>query len=134
MPKFDRTSDRSALSGVSAWVLLLFAVPLAAHHSPAVFDQSAQIVLPGTVSEFRWMNPHAWIDLDVVGDGEITGRWSVELTAPTYLVRAGWRRSTLSPGDQVTVIVNPLRTGEKIGKFVRVTLPDGTELSERAQP
>jgi hypothetical protein len=80
------------------------------------------------------MNPHSWIDLDVAGDVVLAGRWSVEMTAPTYLVRAGWRRSTLSPGDEVVVVVNPLRTGEQIGKFVRVTLADGTELSERARP
>jgi hypothetical protein len=122
------------MAGVGACVLLLLVGTLAAHHSPAVFDQSAEVVLTGTVSEFRWMNPHSWIDLDVAGDAELAGRWSVEMTAPTYLVRAGWRRSTLSPGDEVVVVVNPLRTGEQIGKFVRVTLADGTELSERARP
>ena len=136
MRKSDRRSDRKWRSGtVGVWFVILIGAPLAAHHSPAVFDQSTQIVLSGTVSEFRWMNPHSWIDLEVESAGtELDGRWSVEMTGQTYLVRAGWRRSTIVPGDEVRITVNPLRTGEKIGKFISVTLPDGTELSERARP
>lgn len=104
-----------------------------AHHSPAVFDLGREITLEGVVNQFRWTNPHSWIELTVrnaAGDPET---WAIEMTGPTHLVRAGWTRRTVSPGDEVTIVANPLRTDEKVGKFVSVVLPSGDELSERAR-
>ena len=57
--------------------------------------------------------------------------WGVELTSPTYLIRAGWKSNTIKPGDKVTVVVNPVRSGEPSGIFVSLTLADGRELLER---
>jgi hypothetical protein len=115
-------------------VLVLFAASAAvAHHSPAVFDLGRQITLEGVVTEFRWTNPHSWIELSVSNPAGGTDRWSIEMNGPTHLVRAGWRRSSVSPGDQVMIVANPLRTDEMIGKFVSITLPGGRELTERTQ-
>jgi hypothetical protein len=117
-----------------ATIVLMMLAPaslLMAHHAPAVFDQTRTIVVEGTVTEFVWSNPHSWIRMDVVGDnGKITN-WSMEMNPPTYLVRGGWRSTTLKPGDKVTVVANPLRTGEPGGKYVSITLPDGRVLGEQ---
>ncbi len=95
-----------------------------AHHSFAMFDQSRQVTLVGTVKEFQWTNPHTFIEL-VDGSGKT---WSVELNSPNNLLRQGWKRTALSPGDKVTVIINPLRDGKPGGLFNAVTLPNGTVL------
>jgi hypothetical protein len=104
---------------------------LFAHHSPAAFDRTKEVTLKGTVKEFRWQNPHTWIELNVPdGKGKMV-LWGVELTSPTYLVRAGWKSNIIKPGDQVTIIVNPVRTGEPAGIFRKLILADGRELTER---
>jgi hypothetical protein len=120
---------------IAACAALLVAGSAAAiaHHSPAVFDLGRQITLEGVVAEFRWTNPHSWIELTVTDAGGGTTAWSIEMNGPTHLVRAGWRRSTIAAGDAVTIVANPLRTDEKVGKFVSVTLPGGERLTERAQ-
>jgi hypothetical protein len=102
-----------------------------AHHSPAVFDRTREVTLAGTVKDFRWQNPHTWIQIEVPGERGGTVLWGVELTSPTYLVRAGWRSNTIKPGDKVSIVVNPVRTGEPAGIFVSMTLADGTVLYER---
>ena len=112
-------------------MLLVVAATAFAHHSPAVFDLTKQVKVVGVVKEFRWTNPHSWIELDVRGPKGAEA-WAVEMTGPTHLVKAGWKSTTLKPGDEVTITVNPLRTDEKVGKFVSVTFKDGRVLSERA--
>jgi len=103
------------------------------HHSPAVFDQTKQITLVGVVQEFRWTNPHSWIALNVRNEDGLLIVWDIEMTGPSHLVRAGWRSTTVSAGDEVTIVANPLRTEEPVSKFISITLADGTELSERVQ-
>jgi hypothetical protein len=109
---------------------LSIAVSFAAHHSPAVFDRTKEVKLVGVVKEFRWSNPHSFIELDVQNEKGEIDRWAVEMNPPSYLVKAGWRSSTVKPGDSVTVLVNPLRTDEKVGKFVSITLAGGQVLTE----
>lgn len=112
-------------------ILLVTAGTAFAHHSPVVFDLTKQVKIVGVVKEFRWTNPHSWIELDV-RTGRGAEAWAVEMTGPTHLVRAGWKSSTIKAGDEVTITVNPLRTDEKVGKFVSITLRDGRVLTERA--
>lgn len=122
---------KKAVFGWAAAVLTLTA-PVLAHHSPAAFDRTKQVKLVGTVKEFRWQNPHTWIE--VIVKDEKTGQdvvWGVELTSPTYLVRAGWKSNTIKAGDKVTVVGNPVRSGEPAAIFVSLTLADGRTLYER---
>ena len=95
-----------------------------AHHSFAMFDQTKQVSIAGTVKDFEWTNPHAFIELEAP-DGKL---WSVELNSPNNLVRQGWKRTALKPGDKVTVVLNPLRNGQPGGLFNGVTLPSGQVL------
>jgi hypothetical protein len=112
-------------------VVLGLAVPALAHHSPAAFDRTKEVKLVGTVKEFRWQNPHTWIEIIVPNEKGQDVVWGVELTSPTYLVRAGWKSNTIKPGDKVTVVGNPVRSGEPSAIFVSLTLPDGRTLYER---
>jgi hypothetical protein len=107
------------------------AVPVAAHHSGAGVDRTKTVTVQGVVKEFRWTNPHSWIDLEVAKPAGGSDLWSIEMNPPPFLIRSGWKSSTLKPGDKVSVTLNPIRTGEPGGIFVSVTLADGTTLGGR---
>lgn len=114
---------------MGAAAVLLAAVPALAHHSFAMFDQRRIVTLEGTVTEFQWTNPHAFLHVEVTEDGRKTA-WHVELNSPNNLRRQGWRSDSVKPGEAVTVVINPLRDGTSGGLFVSVTLPDGTILGD----
>jgi hypothetical protein len=123
---------RKALLGWSAALTLAAAVPVLAHHSPAAFEAQKTITLTGTVKEFRWQNPHTWIEVLVPDEKGRDVLWNFELTSPTYLIRSGWKSNTLKPGDTVTISGRPLRSGEPGSAiFMSVTLADGRTLGER---
>jgi hypothetical protein len=123
---------KKSLLGWAAGVALVASTPVLAHHSPAAFEPTKTVTLTGTVKEFRWQNPHTWIEVMVPNEKGQDVLWAFELTSPTYLVRAGWKSNTLKPGDKVTIVGRPLRTGEPGSAiFTSVTLADGRELRER---
>jgi hypothetical protein len=113
--------------GALGLAALAVAAPALAHHSFAMFDQRKVMTLVGTVHEFQWTNPHAWIEMDVP-QGRTTQRWSIELNSPNNLKRQGWTRTSLKPGDKVTLRMAPLRSGEHGGLFLDVKLPNGKVL------
>ncbi len=117
-----------AVAVASAAALALAASPAGAHHSFAVFDRSRQTSISGTVKQFEWTNPHCWIQLLVVDDKGSSVEWSLEGGSPNILGRNGWKRTTLAPGDHVTVLIYPLKTGEPGGSFLEVHKADGTVL------
>lgn len=117
-----------AWSGLAAGLLIAVGGGGAlAHHSFAMFDQTKMMVLEGTVLEFQWTNPHAFIELDVANGGS-PQHWSIELNSPNNLKRHGWARNSLSPGDRVKVRVAPLRNGKHGGLFLDLTRADGKVL------
>jgi hypothetical protein len=121
-----------AFLGLAAALTLLAAAPALAHHSPAAFEPQKTVSLTGTVKEFRWQNPHTWIEILVPNEKGEEVLWAIELTSPTYLIRAGWKSTTLKPGDKVTVVGRPLKSGEPGSAiFTSVTLADGRTLYER---
>jgi hypothetical protein len=100
-----------------------------AHHSFAMFDTTAKVTLTGTVTEFQWSNPHAYIELDVAeANGTAKKHWTIELGSPSILQQSGWKFKDLKFGDKVTATINPLRSHEPGGLLVEVTLPDGRVL------
>ena len=107
------------------------AVPAVAHHSPSAFDRTRQVTVTGVVKAFKWQNPHSWMEVDVTDDKGVTQTWGIEMTSPTFLIRAGWTSKTVKPGDKVSVTAYPVRTGEPGGMFVNVTLPDGRVLGDK---
>jgi Family of unknown function (DUF6152) len=126
-----RIGSRGCFAAVALAVAALAVATAAyAHHSFAMFDQSKQLSLKGTVREFQWTNPHAWIHLDVPGTDGTKETWQVELNSPNNLKRQGWKSTGVKTGDQVTLVLNPLKDGSKGGLFVSVTLPDGSVLGD----
>ena len=113
-----------------AALVLGVSAPVLAHHSFAMFDQTKQVTLKGTVREFQWTNPHAFIHVQVLANDGGSEIWQVELNSPNNLKRQGWKSSTLKTGDNVTVVLNPLKDGSKGGLFVTITLPDGSVLRD----
>lgn len=102
-------------------------MPARAHHSFAAFDMEIERTLEGEIVEFDWAEPHTRTWIDARNANGTTTRWNVEGMSPSYLGRRGWTRSTLQPGDRVSIVIHPLESGEPGGTFVRVTLADGTE-------
>jgi hypothetical protein len=113
------------LAAMGAAVAL--AVPAAAHHSFAMFDQKKVMTLEGTVKEFQWTNPHSFIELEVPRRGGVD-HWSIELNSPNNLKRQGWTRTSLKPGDKVTLRMAPLRNGKPGGLFLDAKLANGKVL------
>ena len=105
------------------------AAPALAHHSFAMFDFQASKSVTGTVEQFDWTNPHTFIWLEVPNASGVTERYGFEGMSPNYLGRRGWSKSTLKPGDKVTVTFHPLKDGSKGGTYQKVTLSDGKELA-----
>ncbi len=100
-----------------------------AHHSFAMFEPVKQIKLAGTVKDFTWQNPHVYIELDVPKGNQGHEDWTIECANPGILNRVGWKFNMIKPGDQLTVIVAPLRTGEPGALLKQVTLADGRKFS-----
>ena len=109
----------------AAALLLGIGLPVAAHHSFAIFDHSQTYTLKGTVRSFQWTNPHGYIDLEVAQGPAGIGRYTVELTSINMLRRAGWKSSDVHEGDEVTAIVAPLLNGQHGGLLLELKMSDG---------
>jgi hypothetical protein len=123
----------AALVGIS---MLLIASSALAHHSRAMFDQTKQVTLVGTVKEFQWTNPHCWIQVlvpDTKNPQAEPVEWGIEMGAPVELMRKGWKPGSLNPGDKVSIVINPLRDGQHGGLVVSVTGPDGRVIVRPAE-
>ncbi|MXO72541.1 DUF6152 family protein [Alteraurantiacibacter buctensis] len=117
----------AALAVAGAGTAAILAAPVVAHHSFAMFNQREIMTVEGTVREFQWTNPHAFIELEE-RHGNSTRTWSIELNSPNNLTRQGWRRTSLRPGDRISLRMNPLRNGEHGGLFLDLRKADGTVL------
>jgi len=108
---------------------LLDPAPGLAHHSNVAFEVTKVITITGVVKAFEWRSPHTWVLL-TVDDGK-GGKvdWAVEGRAPGVLLRAGWTKSSLQPGEMITVDMSPAKDGSKTGLVARVTKADGTILA-----
>ena len=127
--------EKISLLATAALVTSLSALSAGAHHSTAAFDSSRVVKIEGTITQFRWINPHASIKIDGATEGDDPdGLWTVEMTAPNVLINEGWTRTALKVGDKVTMFVNPLRNkvtlndGSTGGLYVGVVLADGKKL------
>jgi len=120
-------------SGASAAVLLLVGMPLSAHHGTGVsYDASKPLTLKGTVTEFRYANPHPQLFFDVKDDKGNVVHWSGEFYPnPAQLVQSGWGRkrseAALAPGTSIIVIVAPARAGGPVGAILKL-------MNEKGEP
>jgi hypothetical protein len=104
-------------------------VPVLAHHSfAAEFDAKKPVKLQGTVTKMEWINPHAWIYLDVKNtDGSVTN-WMVEAGAPNALLRRGWTKASLLPGTEILVEGYQAKDGANRANGRDITFKDGKKL------
>lgn len=101
-----------------------------AHHGfVSWFDMSKSVTIKGTVTGFDWTNPHAYIYLDVKDEKGATEKWSIELGAIAMLSRAGWKRDTLKPGDEITAIGNRAKDGKPVMHLDKIVFANGQELA-----
>jgi hypothetical protein len=125
------------------WSLAALAVSVAgltaataalAHHSTSMFEPEKRVTLTGNVKEFQWTNPHAWIQMTVTAADGTSTDWSFECGSPNTLSRQGWRPSTLKPGDEITVVANPMKDGTSAGLLYTVVVTGGRTLGPGAPP
>ena len=114
--------------GLAGLAAAMFAAPAFAHHSFAMFDGEKFVTLEGTVKEFQWTYPHAWILMTVADESGDEIQWALELPSPGGLARNGWLPKSLTPGMDIVAYAHPLKNGEPGGSALTVTLPDGTVL------
>ena len=118
-------TTRFALAAFGAAVAL--AAPVAAHHSTAMFDWGKAKTLTGmTVEKWEWTNPHTFLYLRDA-DGK---RWALEGMSPNHLVRYGWSKRSVAPGEKIDLTYYPLRDGRRGGFNVTITKPDGKSLNQ----
>jgi hypothetical protein len=110
---------------------LIGARPAYSHHSNVAYEVTKVVTITGVVQEFRWVNPHTWLHV-LVDDGKgAKVEWQVEGRAPGVLLRAGWTKTSLKPGEKITVDMSPAKDGSHVGIIARVTKEDGTILSNQ---
>ena len=112
----------------AAVVLLVVSVQLSAHHGTASYDTSKTATVKGTVTDFQFVNPHVLVFLDAKDDKGNVQKWQGELTSPNHLARNGWTKSSLKPGDEVTLAGFPAKSGVTSLWITKVLLADGTSL------
>ena len=109
---------------------LVASAPLLAHHGGASFDASKTVVLKGTVKEWLYSNPHCLLTLEVKGeDGGVT-EWIAETQAPVVMYPAGYRKNSFKVGDVVTVKIQPVKSGQAVGRLVGALTAEGTLLGD----
>ena len=107
---------------------LFSAAPALAHHSNVAFEVTKVVTITGVVKAFEWRNPHTWVILTIDDGKGGKADWAVEGRAPGVLLRAGWTKNSLQPGEMITVDMSPAKDGSKTGLVARVTKADGTIL------
>src|ERR1700682_1219322 len=96
----DRAMKRLQIAG-SVVIALCMAGTARAHHNAAGIDRNKTVTVEGTVKEFKWANPHSWVEIEVVNSKGGTDVWNFEMNPPAYLVRNGWKSTSVKAGDKV---------------------------------
>jgi len=105
--------------------LFILAAPAFAHHSAIAFDRTSKTTVKGTVTGFIWRNPHLSINIDVKTDGGGTEAWKIEGGSTTEMVSHGFDRNTLSKGDELTVLISPLKSRKPGGLLLGMAVTGG---------
>jgi hypothetical protein len=112
--------------------VLLVCLPVSAHHGGAAMTDKVTEFKNVTVTKFAWANPHCLVYYDVKDDKGNVVNWAAETSAPQALLLIGWEKTSLQPGDIITIYVRTAKSGAPAGRFIRVVLADGTVLGDTA--
>ena len=121
----NRIASRALLAAAT---MLGASMPLVAHHGAATFDTTTETTLKGTVTEWLWFNPHCFLKFDVKDESGKVTNWAVEAGNPTDMTKRGWARTSFRPGEEVTVTLQPVKTGAPVGRIRSVVLANGQTL------
>jgi Family of unknown function (DUF6152) len=119
-------------------ILVLFSGPAMAHHGVAGYDMTKTITLHGTVTKFDWSNPHVVVYVDAKNDSGELQHWTIEFASPVHMVRAGWSKSSMKTGDDISIDTHPSRNGAPVGitstiTFILKTVVNGHALPGRSE-
>src|SRR2546422_3662024 len=104
-------------------------VPVWAHHAfAAEFDGNKQVTLRGTITRMEWINPHAWLHMNVKGTDGKTVNWAIELGPPNSLIKRGWKKTSVPAGVEILVVGYQSKDGANRANGRDITLSDGTKL------
>jgi hypothetical protein len=106
--------------------------PVLAHHGNAAYDGTVTMLKDATVTKLSWANPHTIIEFDVKGDNGQPVHWAAELGSPSALGLLGWTKTSVSPGDVITVYVHQAKTKNPVGRIEHIVLADGSSLRDSA--
>lgn len=120
-----RSNVLSVVGGIVA-VLVLSTSAVAHHGAASLYDVNKEITVKATITEFVWTNPHVEVGIASVDDK--SARWLLELGSPPNIANRGWTSKSLKAGDVVMVTFNPGLRGMRIGRLLKLMLPDGKEL------
>ena len=113
----------------AAFGLLLSAISAYAHHAfSAEFDEKRPVKLRGTVTQMEWINPHAWIHLDVKGSDGTVVSWMIEAGPPNALLKRGWNKNSLPAGTEILVEGYQAKDGAQRANGRDITFPHGKKL------
>ena len=109
-----------------------------AHHGVAGYDMTKTITVHGTVSKFDWSNPHVVVYVDAKNEGGEMQHWTIEFASPVHMVRAGWSKSSMKTGDDITIDTHPSRNGAPVGisstiTFILKVVVNGQALPSRSE-
>jgi len=129
-----RKMGESVVSKYTPIVALLAAAlgapPIAAHHSRTIYDADTELTLRGTVTRYEWKNPHVYIYIDVEDATGATSQWELEGGATPLMMRSGWTRTSLAPGDVVVARINPNSNANvHNGWLLTMSADNGTSLT-----
>ena len=116
---------------IAAAGILAGSAPAIAHHGAATFDTGKELVMDGVVTEWVWSNPHCFLKFEVKDKDGTVRAWTVETSNPPDMVNRGWTRRSFKAGDRVTATVEPVKSGNPVGRLLQVKFADGKILSTR---
>jgi hypothetical protein len=122
-------SRAATLLGLALGFCIMSATTALSHHGLAAYDLNRQFTVEGTVTEFKFTNPHVYLYVDVKDKQGNIVNWILEGSGVYYWNRAGWNATSLKRGDRVTITLAPTKAGTRLGLLSKVVLPNGRELS-----
>jgi hypothetical protein len=120
------------LAAIAAGLILLSSRAFA-HHSTAEYEMTALTSVKGTVTQFEWTNPHAYIHVEVKDDKGAVTEWTAELASLGMLSRVNWKRDTVKPGDEITIYGNRAKNGKPAMRLDKIVFANGQELSAQVR-
>jgi hypothetical protein len=121
---------RTMLTALLLGAVLTISEPAFAHHGNAAYEPTVTEIKNATVTGLAWANPHTIVQFDVKNEKGEPVHWSAELGSPSALSLIGWNKTSLMPGDVITVYIHQAKTKNPVGRIEHIVLADGSQLRD----